>query len=219
LVRAPFLLMKRFPFITISVALLASAVWLSPALRDAALFERAHIANGEWWRLLTGHLVHFSFSHLAFDLTVFAGAGWLIERQRRSQFVAVLLCSAFAVGTAILWFAPEMRFYGGMSGVAMAMVCFVAWRLAALQGTARIMGIVVLLMVAAKLIGENRMSQPLFANFGSAEIEVASIAHVAGALVGIIAGFVTCFGGSRDRQTASCIQPAGNYTPPPHEFL
>lgn len=178
--------MKRYPVITISIMLLAADVWLSPALRELAIFERTHIAHGEWWRLLTGHLVHFSFSHLAFDLIVFGVTAWLIEREQPGRLLGILIASALTVSVALFWLSPHLQFYGGLSGVASATLCYLALRLTQRRGAARALGVLTLLLVIIKLAGETGCSQPTFATFASPDIQVASVAHVAGALTGML---------------------------------
>ena len=58
----------------------ASLLWLVPGTTAPLLYERAALLDGAWWRLWTGHWVHFSMSHLAWNVAVLLGAGAWLER-------------------------------------------------------------------------------------------------------------------------------------------
>src|SRR4051812_25687175 len=49
---------------------LAFAIHLAPGFKAWLIYDRAAILHGELWRLWTGHLVHFSNSHLLLDASV-----------------------------------------------------------------------------------------------------------------------------------------------------
>jgi rhomboid family GlyGly-CTERM serine protease len=84
----------------------------------AALFEydRAAILHGEVWRLITGHFVHWSWSHLAWDLLAFVVLGAICMR-RRALFVAVVLATALVVSLFLLLCCPEVAQYRGLSAI------------------------------------------------------------------------------------------------------
>ena len=52
------------------VVVTALAVYLLPGVGEALVYDRSAILTGELWRLVTGHWVHFSASHLFYDVTV-----------------------------------------------------------------------------------------------------------------------------------------------------
>ena len=58
--------MRRFPWITATLAVLFAAASLAPA--RALEYERTRVATGEVWRLLSGQLVHWTPRMAAFDL-------------------------------------------------------------------------------------------------------------------------------------------------------
>lgn len=93
-------------------------------------FDRAAILNGEFWRLVTGNLVHWSVEHCLLDVAAFALLGWLYEPafRRHSQkhsrrqrplwsLPIMLLGTSFGVGLTVFVFQPEMMTYRGLSGV------------------------------------------------------------------------------------------------------
>lgn len=87
-------------------------------LREGARYERAALADGELWRLLTGHLVHLGWGHLALNL---AGLGvlWAIFRPVLvlKDWVGAGLAAAFAIDAGLYWGQPELPWYVGLSGV------------------------------------------------------------------------------------------------------
>ena len=175
--------MRRFPFITAAVTAVVLVAWLSPQLHEFCLFERTHISSGQWWRLLTGHLVHFSPSHLIFDSAVFLVTGAMIEDRGRKLVIGLLLTSALAISAGLFWLAPELQFYGGMSGVATAMLCFVAFECARGSGIKRAVGVTVIILATIKMAWETQASRALFSIFDRPEIQLAPMAHIIGALV------------------------------------
>ena len=93
-------------------------------LREALIYDRELIAHGEWWRLVTGNLVHHSGRHLGYELLAFLVAGALIEIRRLPGFAVLCLASGIAVGAVIYLLEPGMRYYGGLSGVVTAVVVY-----------------------------------------------------------------------------------------------
>ena len=59
------------PVVTVTLALAAVAVQLIPGWAAAWQYERAAIAAGQWWRMLTGHLTHWNMDHLLWDVLMF----------------------------------------------------------------------------------------------------------------------------------------------------
>ncbi|RMD80979.1 MAG: rhomboid family intramembrane serine protease, partial [Candidatus Dadabacteria bacterium] len=64
---------------------------------SALVFERAAVIGGQWWRLLTAHLVHADFAHLGWDVAALAVAGAMVERCSRTQLAAALVAAIAAV--------------------------------------------------------------------------------------------------------------------------
>lgn len=81
-------------------------------------YDRLLIADGEWWRLITSHLVHTGTGHLLLNLAgllvIFLAFGPLYPPQ--SWLLGLLICMA-SISTAQLFFCPELQWYVGFSGV------------------------------------------------------------------------------------------------------
>lgn len=100
-----------------------SALLLLPALagdagREALRYERSALAAGEWWRLLTAHVVHLDFQHAALNSLGLVLMWALFARDYRPlQWVSVVL-GAIAAIDAGLWLRDStVAWYVGSSGV------------------------------------------------------------------------------------------------------
>jgi len=140
-----------FPRLTLLVAAAALLVFVSGDLAAILQYDRNAIMSGELWRLLTGHLVHFSLPHLGFDLLAFAVAGWGIERRGYPLFGWLLAGSAFAISFAMFLWLPPLRVYGGLSGIVFAALFYLAlWEIAS-DGAWRYTAVFVAIVLAGKV--------------------------------------------------------------------
>jgi rhomboid family GlyGly-CTERM serine protease len=112
------------PFVTLLLCGAALIVFIFPALQSALIYDRAAISSGEWWRLATGHLVHYSPSHFLFDVLAVFVTGSLIEVRRYRGFGWLCLLAAAASGVVLFIAVPQMAYYGGLSGIATAAVVY-----------------------------------------------------------------------------------------------
>jgi rhomboid family GlyGly-CTERM serine protease len=88
------------------------------AAPEALLYSRAAIAQGEIWRLLTGHFVHCDFAHLAWNLLPLLLIGGLLEQRIGwMKFSGVTAVSCLGV-SGWLWFTQiDLQLYCGLSGM------------------------------------------------------------------------------------------------------
>lgn len=121
----------RPPWVFSSVFAVTFVIELFPGWRGSLVYERAAVGQGQWWRLWTGHLVHFGWPHFVADGGLLFILGWLLERRHRVfSYLALVLMPPF-IGGALYWFDPGMQVYGGLSAVNLGMLLFVAaqgWR-------------------------------------------------------------------------------------------
>ena len=108
---------RRTPCASLLLSLAAGGLFLLPSLVHALEFDRAAIAAGEVWRLVTGHWVHFGFEHLFWDVLAFGCLGAACERSSRARFLACVAASACAISAAVWFWLPEMTAYRGLSGI------------------------------------------------------------------------------------------------------
>ncbi|MCS0588413.1 rhombosortase [Massilia norwichensis] len=95
-------------------------------------WERMAILHGEVWRLLSGHVVHFSLSHAGADALGLIAAGLVAEPLIGSRrFALILGGGALLVSLGLLALAPGLFEYRGASGLAMLAAVLggvLAWR-------------------------------------------------------------------------------------------
>ena len=116
----------RTPVWTVAVLLGATISYQCPSVASLLVYDRDAVLHGEAWRLVTSHLVHFDGWHFAYDLLAFGIAGALVEPSGRRHLCAVSLITAVSICTFLLVARPEMTAYGGLSGVACAVLTYLA---------------------------------------------------------------------------------------------
>jgi len=106
------------PWLTALLVAGAILLWwgFGPA-PDSLVFDRAAIAQGQLWRLITGHMVHADAGHALWDIAALAIIGWLMEPQGRLRLLLAALLGCFAVNFGIWYFMPSLDLYCGLSGV------------------------------------------------------------------------------------------------------
>ena len=81
-------------------------------------YDRDAILHGQWWRIISGNIVHLGWPHLLLNLAGLILV-WLLFRHTLStrSWIFVTLASAAAVGIGLLLFDPQLQWYVGLSGV------------------------------------------------------------------------------------------------------
>lgn len=106
--------------------LLAVLMFMLPAtVQQLFAYQRPELANGELWRLISGHLLHSNFYHLLLNaggllVIMLLHAGY----QRQLALIWQLLLSAVFISSLMYWLQPEIQRYVGLSGVLHALVFF-----------------------------------------------------------------------------------------------
>ncbi|MFA6545398.1 MAG: rhomboid family intramembrane serine protease [Limisphaerales bacterium] len=98
----------------LSLALLAT---FSPGFHSWCVLDRDALAAGEVWRLWTGHLAHFSTSHLLVDALVFALLAGALRRAGECAPGRVLFTSGALLSVSLLACDAQLARYGGLSGL------------------------------------------------------------------------------------------------------
>ncbi|MCU7932112.1 MAG: rhombosortase [Candidatus Thiodiazotropha sp. (ex Codakia rugifera)] len=98
--------------------LIATLLFLSagPAQPDL-VYDRIAIANGEIWRLFTGHLVHSDLAHLIWDCAGLWLVGWLFDELLSGISWRVLGAGLLIVDATLWWLLPDIQAYCGLSGL------------------------------------------------------------------------------------------------------
>ncbi|MBY5991909.1 rhombosortase [Ferrimonas balearica] len=97
---------------------LALALWALPGLYETLIWSRPHLDQGQWWRLLSGHLLHSNTAHLLMNL----GGLWLIfalhqPHYRFAPMALVSLAMMAMIGLGLYWWVPETVRYVGLSAL------------------------------------------------------------------------------------------------------
>lgn len=181
--------LHALPAVTIVLAAGSLALFMMPGLAELLVYDRERVLSGEVWRLLTGHAVHFSPSHLGFDLLVLTAAGAWLEQRDRRRYLLLLGLAAVASGLVFLAFMPEMARYGGLSGLASAAVVFLSLGEIRRAAPSRPLWVAVLLLFAAKTGYEIAIGRAVFAAPGATPFAVVPAAHLAGAAIAVTLSF------------------------------
>ncbi len=160
----------------------------SAGLASTFQFDRGLIDQGQYWLLLTGHLVHLNWMHWALNM-----AGLVVVAVFFSLYgnvldwLFVLLFSADVVGLGLYWFHPELVWYVGLSGVLHGLFIYGAIREIRFYPFS---GYVLVALLTAKLFWEY-MSGPLPGSESMTGGRVIVEAHLYGAVAGVAALFLT----------------------------
>ena len=160
-------------------------VAFAAARHGQLVLTRNAVADGEVWRLWTGHWVHFSSSHLLWNLAVLIPVGVWLERLRPGLLWRHVLVATPLVSCAILTLEPDLQTYGGLSALATSVVVLLALHQFRAARAGRWLWISVLALVAAKILAEVRFGDAGFARYDVPAVRTAWSAHVAGALAAV----------------------------------
>jgi rhomboid family GlyGly-CTERM serine protease len=167
------------------LAALACLLYFVPGAGRALEYDRAAIASGQLWRILTAHWTHSSLDHLAWDVIVFAVLGAALAARHLRLFVWIMVVSPVAISGALLWIGPQWHIYRGLSGVDSALfaaLSTVLWREWA--GKERWFIATALLLFSGKIALEAATGVALFATDLSGQ-DVVPLAHLAGGAGGL----------------------------------
>lgn len=172
------------------VLLLGSLLAFTPAAKTVLEWQPGAVFS-EPWRTWSAAFVHYSRLHLIGNLTglvLTAAFGWV---SRVPSGAAVAWGIAWPVThLSFLWLAPDLRHYGGLSGVVHAGVAIVLTHLF-LTGTRaqRAVAAAVLAGLVAKIVSETPWRGAV-QHLEGWDIGIAPIAHVSGVLAGTAAALV-----------------------------
>jgi membrane associated rhomboid family serine protease len=93
-----------------------AAVLFCTANPGLFICTRDGLASGEFWRLFTGHFVHFTRTHLLANLAALGMLLFLLRRVTGWQLLWLGLATPLLLGGLLYLARPELAAYGGLSG-------------------------------------------------------------------------------------------------------
>jgi rhomboid family GlyGly-CTERM serine protease len=117
---------RKLPWGFVLVAFGALVIQFHTGWRTSLLYDRTAIVDGQWWRLWSGHLVHFGWPHFGADVGLFLIMGFILGPHQSRLLPVVLLVLPAVISAAGYFFAPSMSRYGGLSAVDLTLLLFVA---------------------------------------------------------------------------------------------
>ena len=172
----------RWPLWVSALVLLLAVV--GDNARFGLRYERDSILmQHQYWRLLSGHLVHGSWRHAGLNLVGL----WLIASLFRGcytfrQWLLIVVFAVIAMDAGFIWLMPELQWYVGLSGLLHGLLA--AGALAWWRMETKPMALALTLVLIGKLIWEQwQGALPLVG-----ELNVIVNAHLYGACGGALAG-------------------------------
>jgi len=162
------------------------AAYAIPGVAPQIIYDRSAILSGEVWRLITGNWVHFSISHLFYDVATLGTAGWMIERRGYPYYGGLCALSAFSIGAVLLAARPDLHFYGGLSGIASGVVVYLALRGVQEVGPWRWICLTALLLTTGKIIVESATNQFALVVADSVPFAPVPLSHIVGGLTALL---------------------------------
>ena len=111
----------RISFWMVPLLLILLAVLIALGAEDARValrFDRIWILEGETWRLISGHLTHLSWTHLALNAVALILVWFLVgERLDAVGWWIVIGASVITLNLGLWFLTPQLIWYVGLSGL------------------------------------------------------------------------------------------------------
>lgn len=199
---------RTLPWITLTCAATALLIHRLPGIASTCEFDRTALANGEFWRVVSSHFVHFNDSHLRWDLIGLLVLGTWAEMLARARWALSLALAALAIPAAVWWAQPHLDTYRGLSGLACVPFGLIVVHLlrSARRERDRALGAVASIAALGflgKTAYEALFDATLFAQANGAFVPV-PLAHLIGFLCGAGVPLLTPSARPRGRQGEDC---------------
>jgi rhomboid family GlyGly-CTERM serine protease len=166
----------------------STVFWLlGDSTLNALMYHRSGIASGEFWRVLSGHLVHSNGWHLLLNLASLLMVGLLFSQHLTRLFwLLIFTLSGLMISACYFWIAPEYEYYVGLSAVLYAVIIIGALLDIKEQP---LIAVIVLVVVTARVIWQ-QYSGSIGSLAELIEDRVAIESHLFGICTGYILGII-----------------------------
>lgn len=108
----------RWIWLLLILAVLDGLLALGDGVTLGLRYDRAAIAAGGWWRLLTAHLVHLDLHHLILnELGLVLLWALFADDYDAVDWFIIAAAGALAISSGLWWLSPSVVWYVGASGV------------------------------------------------------------------------------------------------------
>lgn len=95
----------------------SSALFQAAGMQELLRYDRLEIINGQWWRIVTGNLVHLGYPHLLLNLSGLAIIAFLLApAMPLRHWAATGLVCMLGVGVGLFTLDTHLLWYVGLSG-------------------------------------------------------------------------------------------------------
>lgn len=149
---------------------------------DLLAYHREYISQGQYWRILSGHITHSNINHLLLN----AAGIWLIwalygEYVKIQEYTIIIVLSSLYISGGMYIFTPSSEVYYGLSGVLHSVIVVCALKDIS-QG--RKTGVLILVGVGLKIAYEQFFgADPAIAKLIDARVSTES--HLFGVVSGL----------------------------------
>ncbi len=165
---------------------LAVLATVHPAFHAWCVLDRHALAAGEVWRLWTGHLTHFSASHLVVDALVFTLLAAALRRAGESALGRVLFLGGAALSVSLLVCDSSLARYGGLSGLNALLVGRLALHWVQAGGRQRLFALALLAVAVGKFTLDSIGLGSPSVEFDSVAVVPSHLSHWLGLLWGLV---------------------------------
>lgn len=174
--------------ILVSLGVLSVLIQCYPSAGEAMQWTRGTPLVQQLITGFTGHLAHWSWDHLLWDVVAFFGLGLAAIRILPGRLIACLGIAAIAIPLEISLFRPEFASYRGLSGLDSAFFGLLLAGLWRQGGRARILTLVGLTGFLSKIGYELFTGGTLFVDHETSGFVPVPTAHLVGLAAGMFAG-------------------------------
>lgn len=175
---------RRAALACMTIALLIGALSLGgESLTELLRYDRSAIQAGQWWRAISGHLVHASVAHTLLNVAGLVLIALLFpEPMPLWRWAWRTMILSLGISALIYWRLPNLGWYVGLSGTLHGLFVLGFWWLFR-QGDK--LAPILLLVLICKLMWEH-FNGPITSNEELVGVPVLVEAHSYGALFAVI---------------------------------